>query len=83
MGSVLPEEPKLWAAAAWRRRHRSMPQALLLSGCHLLIALTAAGGGDATALHLLLDHEARLRHAGARAGTSVRAQRQLALRRQH
>ena len=63
-----------------RRRHRSMPQALLLSGCHLLIALTATGGGDATALHLLLDQEARLRHAGRHL---VRAQRQLALRRKH
>ena len=62
------------------RRHRSVPQALLLGGCHLLVALTATGGGDATALHLLLNHEARLCHAGRR---FVRAQRQLALRRKH
>ena len=62
------------------RRHRGMPQALLLGGCHLFIALTAAGGGNATALHVLLNHEPRLCHAGRRI---VRAQRQLALRRKH
>ena len=57
-----------------------MPQALLLSGCHLLIALTAAGSGDDTPLHLLLNQEARLCYAGWHL---VRAQRQLALRRKH
>ena len=59
-----------------RRHHRSVPKALLLGGCHLLITLTAACGGGATALHLLLNYEARLSHARRR---FVRAQSQLAL----